>query len=119
MAEQKIVERQKIMINKVEYYLDSLDENSQKILGDIRVIDGEMQRLQVSISIAGVAKNSLLEKLDAECENFAKVPVEEVEEVEETEAKEDNGDGKTEDTENQRRLTEGDEGWVPEDDGSF
>ena len=48
MAE-KIVERQRIKLNKVEYYLDSLDENSQKILGDIRVIDGEMQKLQVQM----------------------------------------------------------------------
>ena len=108
MAEAKIVERQKIMINKVEYYLDSLDEQSQKILGDIRVIDSEMQRLQVSLSISGVAKNSLLEKLEAKSEDFAKAPVEE-----------ESGDGKDENTENTRRLTEGDEGWVPEKDGSF
>ena len=109
MAEAKIVERQKITINKVEYYLDSLDENSQKILGDVRVIDGEMQRLQVSLSIAGVAKNSLLEKINDKCDEFDKVPVE----------VEADGDGKTEDTENERRLTEGDEGFVPPDDGSF
>jgi hypothetical protein len=80
MAEQKIVERQRITINKVQYYLDSLDENAQKILGDIRVIDGEMQRLQVQMGIAGVAKNSLLEKLDKDKEKFEACPVEEKEE---------------------------------------
>jgi hypothetical protein len=92
MAEEKIVERQKITINKVEYYLDSLDENSQKILGDIRVIDGEMQRLQVQMSIAGVAKNSLLEKIDEESEGFEQVSEE------------------TEETENERREPKG-ESW--------
>jgi len=81
MAEQKIVERQRITINKVQYYLDSLDENAQKILGDIRVIDGEMQRLQVQMGIAGVAKNSLLEKLDNDKEKFEACPIEEKEDV--------------------------------------
>ena len=108
MAENKIVERQKITINKVEYFLDSLDENSQKILGDVRVVDGEMQRLQVQMGIAGVAKNSLLEKINDNSDKFEKAPVEETED-----------DDKTEATEDVRRLTEGDEGYVPEDDGSF
>ena len=94
MAE-KIVERQRIKLNKVEYYLDSLDENSQKILGDIRVIDGEMQKLQVQMSIAGVAKNSLLEKIQENSSKFEKTPVDEKEVVESKSA------GKTEETENQ------------------
>jgi len=109
MAESKIVERQKIKINKVNYFLDSLDENSQKILGDIRVVDEEMQKLQVSLGISGVAKNYLLEKLTENTEEFEKAPADEVEP----------DDDKTEATEDVRRLTEGDEGYVPEDDGSF
>ena len=108
MAE--VVQRQRVKINKIEYFLDSLDENAQKILGDIRVIDGEMQRLQIQMSIAGVAKNSLLEKLDEMADKFEKAPIEN----DTTE-----GDGKTEETENVRRLTEGDPGFVPDDDGSF
>jgi hypothetical protein len=104
MAESKIVERQKITINKVEYYLDTLDENSQKILGDIRVIDGEMQRLQVQMSIAGVAKNSLLEKIDEESEGFEQVPVDETDETDEKVAE------RTEETENERREPKG-ESW--------
>jgi len=84
MKENKIVERQRITINKVEYFLDTLDENAQKILSDIRVIDGEMQRLQIQMGIAGVAKNSLLEKLENDKENFEACPVKE----EDTEEKE-------------------------------
>jgi hypothetical protein len=72
----EVVERQKITINKVTYYLDSLDEEAQKILGEIRIIDTEMHRLNIQMNIAGVAKNSLLEKIDANSENFEKVPEE-------------------------------------------
>lgn len=99
MAE-KIVERQRIKLNKVEYYLDSLDENSQKILGDIRVIDGEMQKLQVQMSIAGVAKNSLLEKIQENSSEFEKAPIDEKDE-DEDEVTESKSAGKTEETENQ------------------
>jgi len=102
----KIVERQKIKLNSVEYYLDSLDESSQKILGDIRVIDTEMQRLQVQMSIAGVARNSLLEKIQENAGSFDEVPVEDTEE--ETQDKNlTKSSGKTEETENQLRETTG------------
>lgn len=108
----KIVERQKIKLNGVEYYLDSLDKDSQKILGDIRVIDTEMQRLQVQMSIAGVAKNSLLEKIQENSEKFDKVPIDEDEVEEKIDKKEtmkdSKGAGRTEETENQRRDTSGD-----------
>ena len=70
------VERQKITINKVEYFLDSLNEESQKILNEIRIIDAEMQRYNIQMNIAGVAKNSLLEKLDSNSNTFELVPVE-------------------------------------------
>jgi len=86
MADANIVERQKITINKVTYYLDSLNEDSQKMLNEIRIIDSEMQRLNIQMNIAGVAKNSLLEKIDAESASFEKVP-----EVVETNRPEDDG----------------------------
>jgi hypothetical protein len=85
MTEQKIVERQKIALNKIEYYLDSLDEDSQKLLAEIRIIDTELQRLHTQMNIAGVAKNYLLEKIDNNTDNFEKVPV--VEEQEKQEQK--------------------------------
>lgn len=78
------VERQKITINKVEYYLDSLNEDSQKVLNEIRIIDTELQRYNIQMNIAGVAKNSLLEKLDKNSDAFEIVPVE-TEEAEEAE----------------------------------
>jgi len=70
MTEPKIVERQTITINKNKYYLDSLDETSQKLLGDIRTVDTEIQHQQVRLNIAGVAKNALLQKLEEGIENF-------------------------------------------------
>jgi hypothetical protein len=84
MAE-ALVERQKITINKITYWLDSLDEDSQKMLSEIRIIDSEMQRLNIQMNIAGVAKNSLLEKIDSNNTNFSVVP--EVVETDEPEEK--------------------------------
>jgi len=80
--ENKIVERQRITINKEVYYLDSLDEDSQKLLSEIRVIDNEIQHLQIQMSIAGVAKNSILETLNDNADTFQKVPAEEIQEEE-------------------------------------
>jgi len=89
--ENKIVERQRITINKEVYYLDSLDEDSQKLLNEIRVIDNEIQHLQIQMSIAGVAKNSLLEKISDNTDTFQKVPLEDLEE-----SKVEEGDSKDE-----------------------
>jgi len=67
------VKRQEISINGVSYYLDSLDEESQKSLNEIRIVDNEILRLSVLTNIAGVAKNSLLEKIDSKNSNFEEV----------------------------------------------
>lgn len=49
-------ERKTIAVNGKEYYLDSLDQKSLNALSDINLIDNEIKKYQLSISIATVAK---------------------------------------------------------------
>jgi len=70
-------ERQTITINDTTYFYDSLDEESQKLIADIRIIDEEIYRANVTISISNLAKNTILEKIQEKVGDFETVPVEE------------------------------------------
>ena len=67
-------ERKTIELQGKKYYLDSLDENSLNALSDINIINDEIKKLQLSISIANVAKNAIEKTIVDSLANFEEVP---------------------------------------------
>jgi hypothetical protein len=78
-APKETTEREVLSIDGKEYFLDSVTENGTKLIESIKIVDGEIQRLQLSTSIAGEAKNAIFGKLIAESANFEEVPTVETE----------------------------------------
>jgi hypothetical protein len=64
---------QTIRIGEKHYDATKLTEHAIALLGDIEKIDGELGRLSLQSSIAGVAKSALIEKLVAETANLTEV----------------------------------------------
>lgn len=75
-TQEQAPEREVLSIDGKKYFMDSVTENGAQIIENIKLVDGEIQRLQLSTSIAGEAKNAIFAKLIAESAGFEEVPEE-------------------------------------------
>lgn len=69
---QETQERQILTIGEDKYFLDSVTESGKGLIDTINIIVAEQERLKIQMGIAGVAYDTMLEKLKAETANFEK-----------------------------------------------
>lgn len=68
------VERQVFVLNEKSYFADSIGDDGKKLINSISTIQQEIQKYQLQTEIAGIAKDSLITKLEALTVTFEEVP---------------------------------------------
>ena len=71
---EEVVQRPTFIFNDVEYYADTLSEDVKGFINNVQIIDGEIKKINLQLEITNVAKDSFISKIEAEVENFEKVP---------------------------------------------
>jgi len=73
MAE-KEVEREIFTLNEISYFTESLSDEANHYIKNINIIEAEVQRIQLSLDIAKIAKDSFISKLEELVDEFEPVP---------------------------------------------
>lgn len=70
---EEVTKRETVIINEIEYYVDTLTKSSMGILQDMNIVNTELKKIETSFNIVKLAKEALLSKLLLEVDNFERV----------------------------------------------
>ena len=70
MAEQDQQQAPKIVIDGVEYDVDSLSTEVKNLINTLRMADGELRRTEVQLTLARIARQAIANSLKAELEKM-------------------------------------------------